>query len=68
MTIMVHLAIKNAATFEIAVVRAPFALMRGGASPAALLSFKEYQNRKFFSIGELVPFDKQRTLAVLLGN
>ena len=32
------LAIKNAATFEIAVVVAPFALRRSGASPAALLS------------------------------
>jgi len=38
MLVMVHLAIANAGTFSIARVRAPFALMRGGASPAALVS------------------------------
>jgi hypothetical protein len=33
MILMVHLAIVNAPTFSVALVRAPFALMRGGASP-----------------------------------
>ena len=37
MVTMMFLAIVNALTFSVAVVRAPFALVRGGASPAALV-------------------------------
>jgi len=33
MLYIVHLAIENAATFSIALVNAPFALLRGGAFP-----------------------------------
>ena len=39
MAYMVHLAIVNESTFSIVVVRAPFALTRGGASPVALVRF-----------------------------
>lgn len=42
MVVMVHLAIANAPTFSVAVVKAPFALRRSGASPA--------YPRVFFSI------------------
>jgi hypothetical protein len=46
---MVHLAIVNAPTFSVAVVRAPFALMRSGASPA--------NPRVFFRIHAFCQFD-----------
>jgi hypothetical protein len=39
MMVMVHLAIENAGTLSVALVRAPFALKRGGASPRTLASY-----------------------------
>jgi hypothetical protein len=38
MVYVVFLAIENASTFSIALVEAPFALMRGGAPSVALVS------------------------------
>ena len=49
MAYMVHLAIENASTFSIVVVRAPFALTRGGASPVALVRFISYRREEDFS-------------------
>jgi hypothetical protein len=39
MMYMVHLAIENVGAFSVALVRAPFALKRGGASPRTLVSY-----------------------------
>jgi hypothetical protein len=48
---MVHLAIVNLDGLTIALVEAPFALMRGGASPVALVRFTSYRREDGFSSG-----------------